>query len=313
MRYWLRITRETTFNGGPKASPTAAEQLWIDFGTQSPNVGHTPVIWEHRSQYPSLGPVVRMAGSDAYDVAGSFSTPLFHEQAAFWNAAVFAPTSGELPSYSVDRIIKTNNAAAIIKDRYNGCKFNRCQIGASKSPQNPLVNLSLSFAGGQRIDGIGLAGYPVDPACSVYPSKLYRWGQHSLVLGGTNMDTWVNNWSIDIAHTISPQRHKNQYVDSMYWRSWNPSFSASWDLVDKTFHDKYQAIMTSYATAKLAASSLTLDYGGGDQIIFALNNMLIRTLAKQTPVGGDFSENAQVAPVFECGTSALAVTINNAV
>lgn len=312
INHYLRITKEATFNGGAKASPAATEQIWIDYGDQSPAIGHTPITFQHSSVVPDHGLTPRITGADSYNVAGQISTRLFHEQAGFWNEAVLEPTVaagyGDLPSYSIDRVIRTN-AGTFIKDRYNGCKFAQATISGSN--QQPIIQLAASVIGGQQVAGEGLAGFATTPLCAVLPVELYRWKHHTLVLGALNLDDWVRSWSVTISHRLTPRRNKPAHVTSIGWNGWTPSIQASWDLKDKTLHDKFLSILTSYDAAKYDTATLTLDRGSGDSIVFAFGNILFSAMQTQTPPGADFTQSGTLNPHFECGETFLNVTVNN--
>lgn len=313
INHYLRITKETTYNGGPKASPATSEQIWIDYGDQSPNIGHVPITFQHASVVPDHGLTPRITGADSYNVAGQVSTRLFHEQADFWKEAVLQPTVaggyGDLPSYSIDRVIRTN-AGTFIKDRYNGCKFATASVSGSN--QQPQVQLTASIVGGQQVAGEGLAGFATVPDCATFPVKLIRWKHHTMVLGGLNLDDWLRSWSVTVTHRLSPRRNKPAYVTSIGWNGWSSSFQGSWDLKDKTLNDKYLSILTSYDSAKYDSSTLTLDRGGGDSIVFTFGNLVFSALQTQTPPGSDFTQSGTLNPHFECGETLLAVAVNHA-
>lgn len=315
INHYLRVTKEATYNGGPKSSPTAAEQVWIDYGDQSPNIGHTPVTFQHSSVVPDHGLTPRITGADAYNVAGQVSTRLFHEQAAFWKESVLQPTFasgyGDLPSYSIDRVIRTN-AGTFIKDRYNGCKFNQATVSGSNQPNAAIIQVSASIVGGQHVSGEALAGFATTPECATFPTKLYRWKHHTMTLGVLSLDDWIRSWSVTVSHRLSPRRNKPAYVTSMGWNGWTPTIQGSWDLKDKTLHDKFLSILTSYDAAKYDTTTLNLDRGDGNEIDFVFGNVVISALQTQTPPGADFTQNGTLTPHFECGETFLTVTVTDA-
>lgn len=304
MRHWLRITKETTYNGGPMSSPTLnTDQIWLDYGTNPPQMNQNPVMFNIQSVVPKRGVVTRTAGSDQYDCNGGFSTLLFHEQANFWASAVLQPTIPSnnlqyLPSYTIDRAM-INNGNLTWTDRFTGCMFQSATLNGSNEGARAPISLAVNVMGSTRTTVPATPAFNA-PDTSVLPVKAYRWNNTTFALGGTSVNAILRSWSLAITHNLTTRRNVGQTINAIRHNGWSPVFSAVWDTDAWDYRTKFLSLIGSQTQGQYSNSTLTLaDSVTTGTTVFTLANLMFSGLTDNTPIADFFTENVTMVPIFD--------------
>lgn len=313
-RHYLRITREETYNGGPMASPTTADQIYVDYGTNAPRIKQTLVVWIHQSVVPSRGVANRLTGSDQYTVGGSLSTLLFHEQAAFWEKAVFEPTVDattkveSLPSYTIDEAIQSTNGT-FWTNRYTGCMFRQATLSGSNEGTRAPIALSVEVVGSTRIAVPGTPAFNA-AGCSDLPVKPYRWSKSLLFFNGVSLNSVLRSWQLTIAHNLASRINMGQTVTAMKHTGWSPSLQITSDLDDWSLKQAYLDLITSFSLASKDTNYLELqDSTSTGKTRFDFYNMIVGTFDENLPVGDFFTAQSTLAPYYDCTNLDMTCTV----
>ena len=335
MQCFIKITKEkpyvaatgnTTASGGYNSGAVTAppptlgkDYIWLDYGTNVPQINQVFTHWNHQSVVPNRGVTVRLTGAEQYTIGGSFQTLLFHEQAEFWKEAVLEPTVPtnnnpffvqDLPSYQIDRWMVVNGNAKWT-DRITGCKFTSATVSSTSEGARAPVSLTVNWQGSTRVE------IPVSPAFGAplcagdeIPKKPYRWNKSTLTLDTTgttpiNMDKILRSWTIEIQHQMATRINKGATVTSMVQTGWTPQLSAVWDIDSWDFKTKYQEIIKGMDTVQYPESTLVLldtvkDPAKPGDTTFTFINLVIKSLADNLPVADFATQNAVLQPHFDC-------------
>lgn len=322
MQHYVKITREAPkvtgppasggYNSGPMTNPVLnKDYIWLDFGTQSPSINQTFVPWAIQSVVPKRGLTRRLAGSDQYRVAGSFTTVFYHEQAPFWKDAVLEPTVDgttnvqDLPSYTIDRAIWSNGGVKWT-DRFTGVKFTQATLTGSNEGTRAPITLAVSLSGSTRTEVPGNPAFPGTGAgCGELPVSPYRWNKSQIILGvgkeNVDLDPIIRSWSVQISHILTERINKGLTVNAMAHHGWNPSLSAVWDTDDWTFKQRYIDIVKGMAEVQYGTSTLTLsDTATTGTTVFTWENLVLSALQDNLPVADFLTENGRFDPHFDC-------------
>lgn len=306
MRHYVRITREETYNNGPMANPVAGtDQIYIDYGTNPPGIRQNLTVWNHQSVVPSRGITNRLTGSDQYTVAGSLTTVLFHEQAPFWEKAVFEPTVDaitkveSLPSYTIDQAIQSSNGT-MWTDRFTGCMFRQATISGSNEGTRAPITLSVEVVGSTR------AAVPGSPAfnpasCSDLPVKPYRWSKSELHFNNVTLNPILRSWTLTIAHSIASRINMGQTVTALKHTGWNPSLSITSDIDNWDLKTAYLELLESFDKASKDSNYLELqDSTSTGKLRFDFYNMIVSSFNESLPVADFFTAQSSLMPYYDC-------------
>lgn len=314
MRHYVRITRETTYNGGPMQNPVLNEdQIWLDYGLTPPNLTQNLITWAVQSVVPRRGVTNRKIGSDQYRVGGTINTLLFHSQAPFWKKAVFEPTVdnttllADLPSYTIDQAIY-NAKGGKWTNRFTGVKFQSAVITGTNEGTRAPVSMSVQLTGSARAEVPASPAF-APPSCDDLPSDVYRFKNSTLTIGGVSLDPIINSWTLSIQHDLATRNNKGETINDILHTGWKPNLQCVWNIDSWDYRTKYLSLLESFDAAKYATSSLELkDTPGNGHTLFNFYNLVIGTLTDNLPVNNFPTQNATLIPNFDCTNMDMTVT-----
>lgn len=306
-RHYIRVTEEKTYAGDLVDAPVSGKsQIYIDYGTQPPNLRRTLSVWNHQSVVPSRGLTNRLTGSDQYAVAGSLQTLLFHEQAEFWKTATFEPTVDgttkreSLPSYTIDQAIMSNTGIKWT-DRFKGCMFTQATISGSNEGTRAPIQLSVNVVGSQRIEVPTPPAF--DPAaCADLPDSPYRWSKSEVVINGVNLKDLLRNYTLTINHQVAQRINMGQYVTALMHTGWSPSLQATIDLDNWDYKTKHFDLLTSFQAARYGTGNHIkfVDPTTGGDTTFTMYNVMVSQFGENLPVADFFTAGVTLMPYYDC-------------
>ena len=263
-RSYVKITKELTY-GAFDSSGTANEiALHIPTGNDG-MLRRTNDMWELRSAGASNRKL--LTGSERYMVGGKINTPLFGIQAKLLMSLIQGITSAgggapyDLPSFSYQYGIWTDDNQILITQRVLGCKFAKGSIKASSS--SPVVMFDADIVGSQvvAVPTVVATNFPEPtfaaagtsaptPPASYYPvtdpfafqDSAYSVSPAAGITINSVTQSMYDEFTLEFSNFLQANTFEAAYVQALYWRGRDVSFAIKKQYKNSTDRTNYEAV-----------------------------------------------------------------------
>jgi hypothetical protein len=280
----VRITKEVTF-ATYNSSGTHVD-VFLPMG-DAMTVRVDPQMWSIKDAGQGNRFIKMNVGRK--NVGGSLSTYLFPSQATFFLGLAAGLTGTapclDLPSFTVDHIIYTDNSCATYGKRYLGCKFGDSSISCDDSDNGCLTTFKGSIIGSTAAD-ITLSDFP-NPSLSAYPAddpfQLYHTAENTgaLTIGTVRHD--YKSMTIDFKNVLKPFGGEKRFASRVNYFGRQVDFTARLLLTGNADRAVYEA-GTKRAVSVIfdnGVNTATLDFG---------TNCAVMSLSDQFPIDDYFTQ-----------------------